>query len=463
MTLNSVPEAIAAIAAGELIVVVDDDDRENEGDLIMAASKATPEQLAFMIRNTSGIVCAPMDPVSADRLQLSPMVATNRDPMRTAFTVSVDYKNGLTTGISADERTNTLRALSNDNCIATDFLRPGHVFPLVSKTGGVLIRSGHTEAATDLCRLAGLPQVGVLAEIVNDNGTVKRLPELIAFAREHGLKIVSIADLIEHRMRTESFVRRIESMPIATPIGEGDRPRLHHLIRRHAASRCSVRRGFRQASGVACRIHHEQPLRDLFDSHALAALARCRASNVSRRADSGVLIYVRDPKITTLQQAPRRRRRGAGRHRPPPKLAQAPRALARNRPRRANPARPSHIVDHRDRHTAPAICRPRRLRHRDRRDGDRRELSGFAAACRCSARFEHWVLISISDVSILCYIPRTVLACSRIIVDGWSGDCGTSHFLWCFCRIRPFGSEFCSRYFHKCSRRPAPCRHHGHR
>jgi 3,4-dihydroxy 2-butanone 4-phosphate synthase / GTP cyclohydrolase II len=299
MTLNSVPEAIAAIAAGELIVVVDDDDRENEGDLIMAASKATPEQLAFMIRNTSGIVCAPMDPVSADRLQLSPMVATNRDPMRTAFTVSVDYKNGLTTGISADERTNTLRALSNDNCIATDFLRPGHVFPLVSKAGGVLIRSGHTEAATDLCRLAGLPQVGVLAEIVNDNGTVKRLPELIAFAREHGLKIVSIADLIEHRMRTESFVRRIESMPIATPIGKAT----VHVYTTSFDDTQHLAVVFGEVSdkrGVACRIHHEQPLRDLFDSQRsqrwLDVALKCFEAS-----GSGVLIYVRDPKITTLE------------------------------------------------------------------------------------------------------------------------------------------------------------------
>src|SRR3712207_3929668 len=203
MTLNSVSEAIAAIANGELIVVVDDEDRENEGDLIMAASKATPEQLAFMIRHTSGIICAPMHQDIAERLHLSPMVATNRDPMRTAFTVSVDYRVGLTTGISAEERTNTIRALANNNCIATDFLRPGHVFPLISKTGGVLIRSGHTEAATDLARLAGLEEVGVLAEIVNDDGTVKRLPELTEFAAEHRLKIVSIADLIEHRIRTD--------------------------------------------------------------------------------------------------------------------------------------------------------------------------------------------------------------------------------------------------------------------
>jgi len=299
MTLNSVPEAIAAIAAGELVVVVDDDDRENEGDLIVAASKATPEQLAFMIRNTSGIICAPMDQTTADRLQLSPMVATNRDPMRTAFTVSVDYKTGITTGISAEERTNTLRALANDNCIATDFLRPGHVFPLVSKAGGVLIRSGHTEAASDFCRLAGLPQVGVLAEIVNDDGTVKRLPELIAFAREHSLKIVSIADLIEHRMRTESFVHRIESMPVTTPIGTAT-VHVYTTSFDDTQHLAVVFGDVAGKSGVACRIHHEQPLRDLFDAPRSqrwldVALEHFRASG------GGVLIYVRDPKITTLE------------------------------------------------------------------------------------------------------------------------------------------------------------------
>ena len=301
MPLNSVSEAIAAIAAGEMIVVVDDDDRENEGDLIVAASKATPEQLAFMIRNTSGIVCAPMDQGTADRLQLTPMVATNRDPMRTAFTVSVDYRVGLTTGIAAEERTNTLRALANGNCIATDFLRPGHVFPLVSKSGGVLIRSGHTEAATDLCRLAGLPEVGVLAEIVNDDGTVKRLPELLAFAKEHGLKIVSIADMIEHRMRTESFVRRIESMPIATPIGEAT----VHVYTTSFDETQHLAVVFGKVvgkSGVACRIHHEQPLRDLFDTPRSqrwldVALKRFKSGG-------GVLIYVRDPKITTLEAVP---------------------------------------------------------------------------------------------------------------------------------------------------------------
>jgi 3,4-dihydroxy 2-butanone 4-phosphate synthase/GTP cyclohydrolase II len=298
MALNSVPEAIEAIAAGELVVVVDDDDRENEGDLIMAASKATPERLAFMIRHTSGIICAPLTQERAEALELPPMVATNRDPMRTAFTVSVDYRVGLTTGIAAEERANTVRALANGNCIAGDFVRPGHVFPLISKSGGVLIRSGHTEAATDLARLARLPEIGVLAEIVNDDGTVKRLPGLIEFARQHGLKIVSIADLIEHRIRTESFVQRIESFAVATPLGEA----AAHIYATPFDDTQHLAVVFGEVEGgrrVPCRIHHEQPLRDLFQGPRSQrwldnALARFEAGG------KGVLIYVRDPKITRL-------------------------------------------------------------------------------------------------------------------------------------------------------------------
>ena len=199
--LDRIEDAIEAIAQGELVVVVDDTDRENEGDLILAAAKATPEKMAFMIRQTSGIICVPMTADRADRLNLPPMVANNLDPMRTAFTVSVDYKVGMTTGIAAEERANTARALSNDNCTGNDFLRPGHIFPLIARDGGVLTRSGHTEAGTDLAKLAGLAPAGVLAEVVNDDGTVKRLPELIPFAREHGLKIISIEDLISYRVR----------------------------------------------------------------------------------------------------------------------------------------------------------------------------------------------------------------------------------------------------------------------
>jgi len=169
-----VEQAAAAFARGEIVVVTDDDDRENEGDLFLAAAMCSPEKMAFIIRHTSGIVCAPLSVDEAKRLHLDPMVALNDAPLGTAFTVSVDLRHGLTTGISAEERTNTVRALANPNSGAADFVRPGHVFPLVGREGGVLMRSGHTEACIDLCRLAGLPTIGVLAELMNDDGTVMR-------------------------------------------------------------------------------------------------------------------------------------------------------------------------------------------------------------------------------------------------------------------------------------------------
>src|SRR6266481_2311796 len=187
-----VETVLAAFVAGEIVVVADDDDRENEGDLFIAASLCTPEKMAFIIRNTSGIVCAPLSAEHAKRLHLDPMVAANDAPLGTAFTVSVDCRHGLTTGISAEERNNTVRALANDNSGASDFVRPGHVFPLVAKDGGVLMRSGHTEACIDLCRLAGLPTVGVLAELMNDDGTVMRGPQIARFAGEQRLQCISI-------------------------------------------------------------------------------------------------------------------------------------------------------------------------------------------------------------------------------------------------------------------------------
>src|SRR5918996_3760608 len=165
---DEVREAIRRFHDGEIVVVTDDDDRENEGDLVCAASLCTPEKMAFIIRHTCGIVCTPLTEARARALNLSPMVATNDAPLGTAFTVSVDVVHGLTTGISAEQRSNTARALANSNMGAADFVRPGHVFPLVARNGGVLMRSGHTEAAVDLARLAGLPPAGVLAELVND-------------------------------------------------------------------------------------------------------------------------------------------------------------------------------------------------------------------------------------------------------------------------------------------------------
>jgi 3,4-dihydroxy 2-butanone 4-phosphate synthase/GTP cyclohydrolase II len=217
---DSVVEAIEAFGRGEIVVVMDDDDRENEGDLFVAAGLCTPEKMAFIVRHTSGIVCAPLSQDEARRLRLDPMVAFNDAPLGTAFTVSVDVRVGTTTGISAEERTNTVRALANNNMGAEDFVRPGHVFPLIAKDGGVLMRSGHTEACVDLCRLAGLPPVGVLAELVNDDGTVMRGPQVEAFAQTHRLRRISVADLIAYRRTREKLVERVATFPVDTEIGQ---------------------------------------------------------------------------------------------------------------------------------------------------------------------------------------------------------------------------------------------------
>ena len=216
----SVTEAIEAFARGEIVVVTDDDDRENEGDLVVAASLCTPEKMAFIIRNTCGIVCTPVTVAEAKRLRLEPMVASNDAPLGTAFTVTVDVKHGLTTGISAEQRCNTVRALANGNMGATDFVRPGHVFPLIAKDGGVLMRSGHTEAAVDLCRLAKLPPVGVICELANDDGTVMKGPQITAFAEKHGLKQISVAELISYRQAREKLVERVGTFPVKTEWGE---------------------------------------------------------------------------------------------------------------------------------------------------------------------------------------------------------------------------------------------------
>jgi 3,4-dihydroxy 2-butanone 4-phosphate synthase/GTP cyclohydrolase II len=217
---SNVTQAIEAFARGDIVIVTDDDDRENEGDLIVAASLCTPEKMAFIIRNTCGIVCAPLTSGEARRLRLDPMVSSNDAPLGTAFTVTVDVKHGLTTGISAEQRCNTVRALANGNMGATDFVRPGHVFPLIAKDGGVLMRSGHTEAAVDLCKLASLPPVGVICELANDDGTVMKGPQITAFAQKHGLQQITVADLIAYRQSREKLVERVHSFPVKTAFGE---------------------------------------------------------------------------------------------------------------------------------------------------------------------------------------------------------------------------------------------------
>ena len=218
--LNSVEEILADLRAGRMVIIMDDEDRENEGDLIMAADRATPEAVAFMIRHTSGIICVPMEEEGLVRLDLPQMVMANSESHRTAFTVSVDLKAGTTTGVSSADRAATIRALADSTATAADFARPGHIFPLRSRKGGVLVRAGHTEASVDLCRLAGLKPAGVLCEIMNDDGTMARRPELEAFAKRHNLKIGTIADLIRHRLRNERSVERISEQAVQTDLGE---------------------------------------------------------------------------------------------------------------------------------------------------------------------------------------------------------------------------------------------------
>ena len=217
---DTVESAIADIAAGKLIIVTDDEQRENEGDLIMAAAKATPETINMMIRYGSGIVCVPTVEHQLRRLGLGPMVQQNREVQRTDFTVSVDAAGGISTGISAYDRTQTIRLLADPTTRPEQLVQPGHVFPLRARPGGVLERAGHTEAAVDLATLAGLAPTGVLCELVNDDGTVQRLPQLVEFKNRFGLKIISIAALIEYRARREHLVERVATQAFPSEFGE---------------------------------------------------------------------------------------------------------------------------------------------------------------------------------------------------------------------------------------------------
>jgi 3,4-dihydroxy 2-butanone 4-phosphate synthase len=205
MTFATINEAVAAIARGEMIVVVDDHDRENEGDVVFSAAAATPEKIAFMMNNARGLICIAMERERLDALDIPLMVVNNTESMKTAFTVSVDYIHHTTTGISASDRAATVRALVDPTSKPADFARPGHIFPLRANPQGVLGRPGHTEAAVDLCRLAGLAPAGVICEVANDDGTMSRLPDLVTFAKRHGLLLIAIEDLIAHIRREETI------------------------------------------------------------------------------------------------------------------------------------------------------------------------------------------------------------------------------------------------------------------
>jgi len=218
--LDTVERAVSDIAAGKAVVVVDDEDRENEGDLIFAAAKSTPALMAFTIRYSSGVICAPVTAAILDRLGIPLMTPHNRERMRTAYTVSVDARDGVTTGISAADRSHTVRTLIDSATEAFEVVQPGHVFPLRYAEGGVLVRPGHTEAAVDLARMAGLEPAGVISELVNDDGTMKRGQQLREFADEHGLAMISIEQLIHHRRRHENHVQRVAETRLPTAYGD---------------------------------------------------------------------------------------------------------------------------------------------------------------------------------------------------------------------------------------------------
>ncbi|MFE6714284.1 bifunctional 3,4-dihydroxy-2-butanone-4-phosphate synthase/GTP cyclohydrolase II [Streptomyces sp. NPDC057695] len=297
LALDPVEQAIRDIAAGRPVVVVDDEDRENEGDLVIAAEKATPEVIAFMMSECRGLICAPMEHDELERLELPQMVEHNTESMRTAFTVSVDAApaHGVTTGISAADRATTLRMLASGRHEPSDFVRPGHIFPLRAKEGGVLARNGHTEAAVDLARLAGLRPAGAIVEIAGEDGVMLRLPELVPFARKHGLTIISIEDLIAYRRSAEPTVRREAEVHLPTAHGDftayGYRSTVdgvEHVALVHGDL------GGADGEDVLVRVHSECLTGDIFHSLRCDCGPQLQASmDRITEAGRGVVVYLR--------------------------------------------------------------------------------------------------------------------------------------------------------------------------
>ena len=294
MPVCSIEEAVEDIRQGKMVILVDDEDRENEGDLTMAAEMVTPEAINFMARHGRGLICLTLTAEKCDHLRLPPMVASNTSSFGTAFTVSIEAKKGVTTGISAADRAHTILTAVADDCTADDLARPGHVFPLRARNGGVLVRTGQTEGSVDLARLAGLRPAGVICEIMNEDGTMARMPELRTFAAEHGLKICSVADLVAHRLRNESLVRRAVEVALPTVYGgeftaiafENDVDKLEHLA--------LVKGDIRPDEPVLVRVHSECMTGDVFGS------CRCdcgeqlhNAMEMIDRVGSGVILYMR--------------------------------------------------------------------------------------------------------------------------------------------------------------------------
>jgi 3,4-dihydroxy 2-butanone 4-phosphate synthase/GTP cyclohydrolase II len=295
--ISSIPAVVAELRAGRMVLILDDEDRENEGDLIMAAEHVTAESMAFMIRHSSGIICVPMEEERLLRLELPQMVGTNNDSYRTAFTVSVDYRHGTSTGVSAADRAATIAALANPQTVAADFARPGHIFPLRPRRGGVLVRAGHTEASVDLCVLAGLKPAGVLCELMNDDGTMARRGQCEVFARRHNLAIGTIADLIRYRLRNERSVDRIADQPVQTEFGEF-RLCAYEDRSSHAVHLALVRGRLDGPEAPLVRVHVADTLRD-----ALGITGDGRTWTLRRAlervaaAPNGVVVILREAEV----------------------------------------------------------------------------------------------------------------------------------------------------------------------
>ena len=293
LEFDSIDDVIADVAAGRIVIVTDDEDRENEGDLVMAAEKVTPAAINFMAKHGRGLICAPISNERAEQLGLQRMVAQNREMYRTDFTVSVDAAKGVTTGISAQDRARTIATIANPKSTPEDLAQPGHVFPLRAKDGGVLRRAGHTEASVDLAQMAGLQPAGVLCEILHDDGTMARLPELMEFSKKHGLRICTIQSLIAYRRKREKLVEREQVVRLPTDYGDFDlhlyRSKLdgiHHLA--------LVKGKIEQDKVTLVRVHSECLTGDVFGSR------RCDCGNQLHAAlqqisdaGSGVLVYMR--------------------------------------------------------------------------------------------------------------------------------------------------------------------------
>lgn len=290
--LNTIEEAIADVREGKMIIVVDDEDRENEGDIIVAAEKATPEIVNFMATHARGLICMPMLGERLDQLEIQAMVAENTDNHETAFTVSVDYRT-TTTGISAFERAETIKALISDEAVPSDFRKPGHIFPLRYRPGGVLRRTGHTEGSIDLARLAGLYPAAVICEIMNADGTMARLPELYHFAQQHDLKIVSIADLIEYRRRKEKLITRVSDAQLPTRYGDFTAVAYESVLdgKGHLAL---VKGKWELDEPILVRVHSECLTGDVFGSRRCDCGEQLAAAlTMIEQEGRGILLYMR--------------------------------------------------------------------------------------------------------------------------------------------------------------------------